>query len=45
MEIAQHAEDIESFAEGIIDWFYSEQWTKSFGDETEVDDDGEYSGV
>lgn len=45
LEIAAHCEDMESFVEGIIDWFYSRKWTKSFGDETEVDEDGTYPGV
>ena len=44
-EIAAHCEDMDSFADGIVEWFYSENWAKSFDYETEVDDDGEYPGV
>lgn len=45
LEIAAHCEDMESFAEGLTEWFYSEHWTKSFGCETEDDEDGTYPGI
>ncbi|MGC4020394.1 MAG: hypothetical protein QM793_15020 [Muricomes sp.] len=33
LELAQNSEDIEQFSEMIMEWFYSENWTKSVGDE------------
>lgn len=31
LEIAKHSEDIENFAETLIEWFYSGNWVKEVG--------------
>lgn len=31
LEIAKHSEDMENFAETLIEWFYSGNWVKEVG--------------
>ena len=31
LEIATHSEDMENFAETLIEWFYSGNWVKEVG--------------